>query len=68
MSTPKGQENHLDSRQVRLGEHDLSRDDEGAFPEDFDIEEKLIHSGYHPRFYHNDIGLLKVTTPLTTQF
>ena len=45
---------------VRLGEHDLSRDDDGAFPIELDIEERLIHSAYNPRYYHNDIGIIKV--------
>ncbi len=43
----------------------MSSDDDGAFPEDFTIEQKLIHSEYHPRFYHNDIGLIKLGSSVT---
>lgn len=43
---------------VRLGEHDLKNDTDGAFPVEYRIKERLMHSFYHSRFFHNDIALL----------
>lgn len=43
---------------VRLGEHQIGNDDDGANPLDLDIEGVKIHQGYNPRTYDNDIAIL----------
>jgi secreted trypsin-like serine protease len=44
--------------QVRLGEHDLSSDDDGATPIEYRVVDRVIHSDYSPRTFDNDIALL----------
>ncbi|KAJ8687601.1 hypothetical protein QAD02_023395 [Eretmocerus hayati] len=45
---------------VRLGEYDLSSDDDGANPIDFPIEKKIMHPRYYPKSKENDIAILKL--------
>lgn len=44
--------------QVRLGEHDLSSDDDGASPIDVGVAGRVVHSRYNPRNFDNDIALV----------
>jgi hypothetical protein len=44
---------------VRLGEHDLKDDREGAKPEDFRAEKITVHPGYSPPALYNDIAAVK---------
>lgn len=43
---------------VRLGEHEIDNDNDGANPIDIKVVQRLIHKGYHSAFYHNDIAIL----------
>ena len=43
---------------MRLGEHNLALEDDGASPVDYGVVERIIHSEYSPRSYDNDIALL----------
>jgi len=49
-----------DLASVRLGEHNLVSEEDGAEPEDFFVEERIIHAEYHPTTFDNDIGLIKL--------
>lgn len=52
---------------VRLGEHDYNDEEEGAFPEDFDVLDTVLYPDYkHPQAYH-DIALLKLASKVTIQ-
>ena len=44
--------------QVRLGEHELNNDNDGATPLDIEIESKVIHENYNPKNLSNDIAVL----------
>ncbi|CAG0890900.1 unnamed protein product [Cyprideis torosa] len=46
---------------VRLGEHDLSSDNDGANPIDFEVKEVLIHPDYLPPSLQNDIAIVKLS-------
>jgi len=43
---------------VRLGEHDLASNEDSAHPEEYQVVERIMHSGYSPRSFSNDIALL----------
>jgi serine protease 56 len=43
---------------VRLGAHDMSSSSEGAI--DFNIETKVSHENYDPKFIINDISMIKL--------
>lgn len=47
---------------VRLGEHDLSQEDESPH-EDFGILRRTIHEDFSPTSYANDIAVLKLDRP-----
>ncbi|CAG9137310.1 unnamed protein product [Plutella xylostella] len=47
-----------DLYQVRLGELDLSREDDGATPIDIPIKKLIKHDEYSPTGFTNDIGVL----------
>ncbi|KAL1459933.1 hypothetical protein WDU94_011878, partial [Cyamophila willieti] len=50
---------------VRIGEHDLSRKDEGAHPVDHPINRIIVHPDYRSGIsLYNDIALLELTTPV----
>ncbi len=36
---------------MRLGEHDIASDEDGAEPVDYQVQEALIHAGYHSRYF-----------------
>ena len=43
---------------VRLGEHEIGNDEDGADPIDVAIQDVKIHKEYNPRNYDNDIAIL----------
>lgn len=43
---------------ARLGELDLSREDDGASPVDILIKEQIKHENYNPKSFSNDIAVL----------
>lgn len=45
---------------VRLGELDLSQNEDGAEPEDYDIDRIIVHPDYRYPQKYNDIALLKL--------
>ena len=46
---------------VRLGEHNVYDDiDDGASPEDFEIEAKLLHPQFERKTLRNDVAILKL--------
>lgn len=45
---------------VRIGDLDLSRDDDGAHPIQVEIEDKLIHPDYNTETFVNDIAVLRL--------
>lgn len=45
---------------VRIGDLDLVRSDEGAYPVQIDIERKIIHPGYTTSAFVNDIAVLRL--------
>ncbi|XP_055303511.1 proclotting enzyme isoform X2 [Sitodiplosis mosellana] len=47
-------------RVARLGEYDLSRENDGANPIDFGIERTIVHEEYLPDIILNDIAILKL--------
>ncbi|XP_071451047.1 venom protease-like [Hetaerina americana] len=49
---------------VRLGEHDIESDNDGAFPIDINIVEKTMHPNYNPTSYQNDIAILTLQYPV----
>uniref|UniRef100_A0A8D9E4D6 Serine protease snake n=1 Tax=Cacopsylla melanoneura TaxID=428564 RepID=A0A8D9E4D6_9HEMI len=50
---------------VRVGEHDLSRKDEGAHAVDHPIKRIIVHPDYRSGVtLYNDIALLELTTPV----
>lgn len=55
----RGRSNKL---KVRLGEWDLSTNDEPFKPKDYYISEVIIHPGFNPKTYQNDIAILKLST------
>ncbi|XP_021966842.1 phenoloxidase-activating factor 2 [Folsomia candida] len=46
---------------VRLGEWDLSSNDEPFKPQEFGVSEIIIHPNFNPRTYQNDIAILRLT-------
>jgi hypothetical protein len=44
---------------VRLGEHDLTSQDDGSKPEDFGVEKHFVHEQYKPPVFYHDIALVK---------
>lgn len=52
---------------VRLGEHDLENPNDGATPQDFDVEASIMHPDYtFPQAYH-DIALVKLARKVRLQ-
>nr|AAZ41365.1 clip domain trypsin-like serine peptidase 1 [Lepeophtheirus salmonis] len=47
-----------DLSKVRLGEHDLEDENDGAQPRDYGIIKTIIHPDYHPIRFNNDIAIL----------
>lgn len=43
---------------MRLGEHEIDNDSDGANPEEFTIERIKIHEDYNSRTYDNDIAII----------
>eukprot|EP00095_Tigriopus_kingsejongensis_P005333 maker-scaffold779_size98098-snap-gene-0.20 protein:Tk05333 transcript:maker-scaffold779_size98098-snap-gene-0.20-mRNA-1 annotation:"proclotting enzyme" len=50
---------------VRLGEHEIGNDEDGAEPVDFKVVQRLIHDGYNSRSFHNDIAILTLDRDVT---
>ena len=48
---------------MRLGEHDLDREDDAAH-EDYEIIERKIHENYGTSTFVNDIAILKLDRPV----
>ncbi|KAK9758840.1 Trypsin [Popillia japonica] len=46
---------------VRLGELDLSKDDDNSLPEDFGVSNVIPHPDYHPLSKNNDIALIRLS-------
>ncbi|KAK7793675.1 hypothetical protein R5R35_013155 [Gryllus longicercus] len=57
--------NRQDLYFVRLGEHDLESDADGASPEDVAIRDRRVHEGYNPNSFVNDIALLTLERDIT---
>lgn len=60
----------LDERRathVRLGEHDLENPNDGASPQDFDVETSIIHPDYTFPQAYDDIALIKLTRKVRIQ-
>ncbi|XP_046396916.1 venom protease-like [Ischnura elegans] len=49
---------------VRLGEHELGSDNDGASPIDVSIVGKTMHPNYNPTSYQNDIAILTLQYPV----
>lgn len=45
---------------VRLGEHEIGNDEDGASPLDFEVIHVKLHEKYNPRTFDNDIAILTV--------
>ncbi|XP_017880350.1 venom serine protease Bi-VSP-like [Ceratina calcarata] len=45
---------------VRIGDLNLYRDDDGARPVQVEIETKIVHPGYNPKQFVNDIAVLRL--------
>lgn len=45
---------------VRLGEHDLTSDYDGANPIDYAVDLRILHEGFDAKTILNDIGLLRL--------
>lgn len=50
---------------ARLGEYDISSDNDGASPVDYNVESRIIHESFDAKTISNDIGLLKLTQIVT---
>ncbi|XP_076330439.1 proclotting enzyme-like [Tachypleus tridentatus] len=50
---------------VRLGDHNLLRDDDGATPIDFAVKSIRYHHSYNPKLFANDIAILKLDGMVT---
>ncbi|KAK6635564.1 hypothetical protein RUM44_000816 [Polyplax serrata] len=50
---------------VRLGDLNLYRDDDGAHPVEIPIADRIIHPGYNPTTFVNDIAILRMEKPVT---
>ncbi|KRT81069.1 Trypsin [Oryctes borbonicus] len=46
---------------VRLGELDLSKDDDNSLPEDFGVNDVRVHPDYNPISKNNDIAVIKLS-------
>lgn len=56
-TSPSGRTGRL---KVRLGEWDLSSNDEPFKPQEFAVSEIIIHPNFNPRTYQNDIAILRL--------
>ena len=45
---------------VRIGDLNLQRDDDGAYPVQLEIEQKIVHPGYITGAFVNDIAVLRL--------
>ena len=45
---------------VRIGDLNLKRDDDGAYPVQLEIEEKIVHPAYSTAAFVNDIAVLRL--------
>lgn len=45
---------------ARLGEYDLTKENDGASPIDFAIERTIVHDEYVPDIILNDIAIIKL--------
>ncbi|CAO1378673.1 unnamed protein product [Diamesa hyperborea] len=50
---------------ARLGEYDISSDNDGANPVDYNVELRIIHESFDAKTISNDIGLLKLSQIVT---
>ncbi|CAB4056786.1 unnamed protein product [Lepeophtheirus salmonis] len=55
---PMWRNTYYDLSKVRLGEHDLEDENDGAQPRDYGIIKTIIHPDYHPIRFNNDIAIL----------
>lgn len=50
------------SLKVRLGEWDLSSSDEPFKPQEFPVQEVVIHPKFNPKTFQNDIAILRLSS------
>lgn len=50
---------------MRLGEHEIGNDNDGADPIDLMVIKKTIHENYNPRNFDNDIAILTLNETVT---
>jgi serine protease 56 len=50
---------------VRLGEHNINSDNDGATPIDVPVEWKLANENFDPKTVSNDVGLVKLKSAVT---
>lgn len=61
----KKRKHDLNSRYTtRIGDLDLFSDQDGANPVEILIAERIIHNGYNPTTFVNDIAILRLETPV----
>lgn len=46
---------------MRVGDYDLSSDDDGRVVQEFDVEEIIVHEDYVQGLYYNDIAVMKLS-------
>ena len=51
--------------QVRLGEHNLESDFDGAAPLDFAVSRTLVHPNYSTTRFHNDIAIITLQSEVS---
>ncbi|XP_013788694.1 proclotting enzyme-like [Limulus polyphemus] len=60
-----GVRHRINTFTVRLGEHNLLRDDDGATPINFSVNSIRYHNKYNGKVYANDIAILKLDGRVT---
>ncbi|XP_054265061.1 serine protease Hayan-like isoform X1 [Macrosteles quadrilineatus] len=50
---------------VRLGEYNIKRDNDGADPQDYGVQQVIVHPNYFKTLKYNDIALLKLDREVT---
>lgn len=49
---------------VRLGDHDISSDDDGVTPVDAAIQSVIKYKSFDPRTFQNDLAILLLKSPV----
>ena len=50
---------------VRLGEHEIGSETDGASPIDLAVRSKTLHPDYNPRNFDNDVAILTLNETVT---